>query len=253
MQLMSFSDIVFGVGCQQFSMSLLLQKAATVKDDAKREGYAFKILERRKLLTSFMEDLQNACNRSISDISIPDLKDVSIANACITSLTICNLSEKQNVELFKSFIIKIVQCGYYDVTKIKQECSILLGDQKDLSFDDEVLYRMLQKTIPYNDLIELYKKEPSLFSFVFPEDAKRMIQAIKVELSLIEIEQIVEIIYETCKKRALSALVQSKDADNALQIYVNCFNRILEFEEFDVEKYVDKASDSLVSLEGVII
>lgn len=253
MQLMSFSDLVFAMGCQQFNMALLLQKLQKMTDDARREALALEILKRRKLLRSFKDDLQNAKAHSITEIAKSDLRDIEVANACVTALAICDISQEKNLKILKDFIIKIVQSNYYDVTKLKKDCQVILSENTELSFQNDAIVRMMHKSISYNDLIMLYEKAPSWFKFVFRENAESMMQAISIDLSLIEIDQLIAIIFETCKKRALSVFVKSKDADSALQVYIDCFKQILDYEEFDIDKYVDLASDSLINLEGVIM
>lgn len=253
MSLTSFTDVALELGGQQINMSTLLKKAKDSEDDALREKQAFTILEHRKLLHDFKKALDTNKDNELASVPEKDLNNLDVANSGIVALAALNLSEDKNITALKGFTMKLIHSKFYDTTKIKQDCTILLSDQVELTLQSAIAIQILRSSLNWNDFISLYAKMPNWFQFIDSSTTQKWSESISIELDLITVTELVDIIFDTCKKKALSSFVHDHNVNETLNIYIECFEKILSYELFDVDPYLDKASKSLVDLEEVIL
>ena len=116
-----------------------------------------------------------------------------------------------------------------------------------------IAVQILRSSLNWNDFISLYAKVPNWFQFIDSSTAQKWSESISIELDLITVTELVDIIFDTCKKKALSSFVHDHNVNETLNVYIECFEKILSYELFDVDPYLDKASKSLVDLEEVIL
>lgn len=252
-RLLSFSDIVSDLGGRAFTLSAVVGKLAELQEDAVREKVAFDILARVRLLTGFLETLKT--NRQLTPDTLidEDFSDLIKMNAAILAFAISDISVKENVEMLQSFLIKLVRSKKYDVSKLKQDCQIIMGDNSELEYRERLMKELVSTPIPYNDVLPLYEGFPELFTYLDAGSTDVMSAAVTADIKSINIYDVIEVIYGICQRRALSEYVQSGSPNAAINVYSVQFSRVLEFVDVDLEQYLDRATDSLISIEEVMV
>lgn len=252
-RLLSFSDIIPNLGGRTFTLSAVVGKLAEFREDTVREKVAFDILARVRLLTSFLEELKTNRQLTPDTLMDEDFSDLTKMNATVLAFTISDISIKENVEMLQSFLIKLVRSKKYDVSKLKQDCQIIMGDNSELGYHERLMKELMSTSIQYSDVLPLYEGFPKLFTHLDVCSTDVMSAAVIADIKSINIYDVIEVIYDICQRRALSEYVQSGSPDAAINIYSAQFNRVLEFVDVDLEQYLDRATDSLISIEEVMV
>lgn len=251
--LISFESVVNEFGSQAFNMASVLDRINDiVENDSKQEIYAIKTLDRYKLITDFRDFLKSECVSDTPDLETDDFFNVERLNAVIVAFAVSDLSKEDNLEAYKNFIMKLVKSKKYDCTKLKTDCSLLLGDDTELDFHLALVKRTLKSELSYTDLIPLFLQNRRMMRLLCRHDAEMFISEIEKDLSEFDVKSLLDIVYNISKKKALSEFVQTKDRRTTLQIFKTCFAQLLEYGDFDIYAYVDDACDSIASLEEVI-
>lgn len=245
-------DIFSTLGSQGFDTSTLLTLLHSVTDDAERESSAFLILERRRKLHKLKKHLESCSNNEKINLTQEQLHDVKIVNGALVSFMVSGINE--HLQDFQMLILSLVKNKMYDFVRLKEDVqAILCNDISQLTeFRQLVLFNFVQESVTVSDILPLFELANDAFSMVYKEKAQDLIAETNAELMSVELDDILQIIFDTTKKKALSVFVHDRSTDAALRIYIDCFDRLLNYEIFDVDKYIDKACNSLIDLEEVI-
>lgn len=246
---MSFSDFVMELGSQYFDMSSMLTKISSLKDDARQETEAFKILQRRKQLLDLRLSLRRA--KSI-DIHSADLKNLETVNAILFRYVVCDMSVAENSEEMKEFVVRLIQSKMYQTSSLTKDCTAYINRESADSYEKLFMYNAMHAVIHCDDLLRIFAKEPKLFKCIMTDDANRLIREIDLELDQLDTKEVINIIFNCSTKRALSRYAATRDSDLSLKCYIEAFEKILTYEVIDLEEYVGRAAKSLADFEGVI-
>lgn len=245
-------DVISVLGGQGFDPSVLLSIIQTVTDDAERESSAFSILDRRKQLNQLMAVLNDCLSNERICLTPEQLHSLASVNSAVVSFMISGI--KNHMQDFQSFVLYIVKNKLYDFEKLKYDVQAILSNDSSqfTQFDQLVLFNCVQSSMTVNDVLPLFSQVPEMFSMIYKDKAHDLIAEVNAELMSIELDDVIKIIFESTKKRALSAFIKDRNVSAALDIYTESFDKLLGYGTFDIDTYLDKACDSLVDLEEVI-
>lgn len=245
-------DILFELGGQSCSTQNMLRQALDCKDDCRRESIIYEILTRRKLLYDFISFMSDCKGNDTINFSDTDLQDIHYSNQIVTAFVTCGI-ENHRTE-FLTYVTMIIKNKLFDYEALKKDVHFILEEPnyETSSFQQCLLHEAMKSQLHFVDILSAFSKYRSLFSKVCSNQAQMWIEEATSELVSIQIDDIIKILYEITKKRALSKFAESRDVSSALEIYTKCFLKILDYEMFDYEKYLDLASESLISLGEVI-
>lgn len=235
-------------------MAEIMKRITSItENDVLRERLSFELLERRKLLQEFIAVLRCGPGKSFSELGSADMQDIEVLNAEITALAISDLSLPENINELKEFVIKLLKEGCYKPERIKQDCTLLLSESKPDDFRDMLALGILTSQVNACDVVQLFSRNQKLFTMVHEKDAVRLILELEAELSAVDIYNITDILYDIAKKKSLSGFVHTRSNELVVRSFADFFVKLLGYEEFNYEKYLDDASSCLAKLEEVII
>lgn len=247
-------DIFSMLGGQAFDTASMLKKLEFVKDDAIRENTALTIFERRKVLSGLKSVLTPCLRNEKIRLTAEQLNDLQSVNSATAAFVLTNVFN--HVEDFQCFVMQIVKGKLYDYEVFKTDAFAMLTSKKeDLHQKLEccALNNFAPVEVTAIDVIPLFKQDKGLFQSVYADTASKLIAEIECELNSITIDELVQIAFSVCEKKALSAYIAEKSVDAAIKVYTDYFKKLLGYEIFDVEKYIDLACESLINLEEVIL
>lgn len=248
-ELLSFSGIVSELGDSEFNLSRSAGNINLINEDVKREEYAYSILKRYKMLTGLKSAL-STCDEQFDSNSFDSLADV---NAKLFALAISKLSDENKMNSMKMYLIDLMHSKKYDTSKIKSDCQILMSADTPQSLTDDIMKRALLSEMNLTDLTRVFERHPELFTKIGLDDCARISAQIDQQINDVNIKQVLDAIFAVCKKRALSVFITTRDDDAAIKIYTDCFDKILSYVKTDITEYIEKASDSLVEIEEVVL